>query len=142
MDYEEVKTKLHEIEHMREESAKRLRILETKKQRQIREIENRFVKLEQETLNPVEIFEIQVYNGLIQNFEELVLKEIDLKRTDCEYCLSDEVKTFRNTMVQVEIFPKELIARLDQVIDGKKTIDDIAFKLDDIKEKYLKLLPI
>ena len=126
---------------MREESTKRLRILETKKQRQIREIENRFIKLEQEAVNPVEAFEIQVYNGLIDEFEELVIHEIDEKRTDCDYCLSGEVEKFRNTMVQVDIFPKELIARLDQVIAGKRTIEDIAFKMDDIKEKYMKPLP-
>ena len=133
-----MKNKLHEIEDMRKESEKRLRILETKKQRQIREIENRFVKLEEEVINPVENFEIQIYNDLIESFEELVLKEIDMKRADCEYCLSEEVEEFRNNMISVDIFPKELIARLDQVISGKKTIEDVAFKLDNIKEKYIK----
>ena len=141
MDYNDVKNQLLEIEHLREESEKRLRILETKKQRQIREIENRFQKLEQEAVNPLESFEIQVYNGLIEEFEEMVLHEIDVKRSDSEYNLSDEVENFRNVMVQVEIFPKELIARLDQVITGKKTIDDVAFKLPEIKEKYIKPLP-
>ncbi|TFG19698.1 MAG: hypothetical protein EU530_05445 [Promethearchaeota archaeon] len=136
-----LKTKLQEIEIMREESSKRLRILETKKQRQIREIENRFFKLEEEVVNPITNFEIQVYNGLIDSFEDLVLQEIDKKRSDCEYCLSDEVNTYRNQLVQVEIFPKELIARLDQVLAGKKTMEDIAYKLGDIKEKYIKPLP-
>lgn len=140
MNYDEIKTKLQEIEHLREESSKRLRILETKKQRQIKEIENRFVRLEEEVVNPVENFEIQVYNGLITSFEELVLQEIDKKRSDCEYCLSEEVEKYRNTMVQVEIFPKELIARLDQVLTGKKTMEDIAYKLGEIKEKYIKIL--
>lgn len=136
-----MKNQLQEIEHLREQSHKRLDILTTKKQRQIKEIENRFKKLEEDTLNPVESFEIQVYNGLIQKFEDMVLHEIDVKRSDCEYCLSEEVENFRNVMVQVEIFPKELIARLDQVIEGKKSIDDVAFKLPDIKEKYMKPLP-
>ena len=140
MNYNDVKKNLQTIEHMKEESTKRLNILETKKQRQIREIENRFVKLEEDVLNPVEIFEIQVYNGLIHSFEDMILKEIDVKRADCEYCLSDEVEKFRNTMVQVEIFPKELIARLDQVIGGKKTIEDVAFKLEDIRDKFIKPL--
>ena len=141
MDYNNVKNQLLEIEHLREESEKRLRILETKKQRQIREIENRFIKLEQEAVNPLEHFEIQVYNGLIESFEDMILKEIDIKRSDCEYCLSNEVENFRNTMVQVEIFPKELIARLDQVISGKKNIEDVAFKLEEIREKYIKPMP-
>ena len=138
MNYEDVVKNLQAIEHMKEESSKRLRILETKKQRQIREIENRFVKLEEEVINPVEHFEIQVFNNLINSFEELVLKEIDVKRADCEYCLSEEVEKYRNNMISIEIFPKELIARLDQVLTGKKTIEDVAFKLGDIREKYIK----
>ena len=138
MDYDEVKTKLQEIKRLKVESDKRLSILETKKKRQIREIENRFIKLEEDTINPVDTFEIQIYNGLIQSFEELVVKEIDKKRSDCEYCLSEEVEVFRNQMISVDIFPKELIARLDQVLNGKKTMEDIAFKMDEIKDMYIK----
>ncbi len=140
MDYDSVRKKIQEIEKMREESQKRLSILETKKRRQIKEIENRFIRLEEEVVNPIESFEIQVYNGLITSFEELVLNEIDKKRSDCEYCLSDEVQKYRTNMISVEIFPKELIARLDQVLAGKKTIEDIAYKLPEIKEKYIKPL--
>jgi hypothetical protein len=140
LNYEEVKKKLQTIEQMKEESSKRLSILETKKQRQIREIENRFIKLEEEVINPVEHFEIQVFNGLIHSFEDLIMNEIDIKRANCEYCLSEEVEKFRNNMISIDIFPKELIARLDQVISGKKTIEDVAFKLEDIREKYIKPL--
>ncbi|MBN2155992.1 MAG: hypothetical protein JW776_08115 [Candidatus Lokiarchaeota archaeon] len=140
MDYEEIKNQLQEIERLREQTQKRMHELETKKKRQIAEIENRFVRLEEELINPVETFEIQVYNGLIQSFEDLVLNEIDKKRMNCEYILSEDVKTYRNQMISVEIFPKELIARLDQVISGKKTIEDIAYKLDEIKNKFTKPL--
>jgi len=140
MDYEKIKNKLQEIERLREESEKRLKILESKKQRQIKEIENRFVQLEEETKNPVENFEIQVYNGLIHSFEKLILNEIDRKRSNCQYCLSEDVQKYRNQMIAVDIFPKELIARLDQVLNGKKTMEDIAYKLDEIKDKYLKPL--
>ena len=140
MNYNDIKKNLQTIEHMKEESSKRLRILETKKQRQIREIENRFIKLEEEVVNPVDHFEIEVFNGLIHSFEDLILKEIDTKRADCEYCLSEEVENFRTNMISVDIFPKELIARLDQVISGKKTVEDVAFKLPSIREKYMKPL--
>ena len=73
----------------------------------------------------------------IESFVNLVTRELEVKRSSSLYTVSDEFKEYRENISKLEIFPEELIRKLDKVIEGNP-IEEVVYLLDDIKTKYLK----
>ena len=53
----------------------------------------------------------------------------------CESC--PEFTTYRKLIAEFEMFPKELIQKLHDVINGHP-IEEIVYELEDIQKKYMK----
>ena len=72
---------------------------------------------------------------LIDLFSKIIMDEFDEKRSTSEYSLTENFKEFRDKISEIEFFPKELVERLDKVIEGDP-IENIAYNLEKIKKKY------
>lgn len=85
----------------------------------------------------VKILQKDLMNDIIDTFEKVVMNEFDTKRSTSEYMVTDEFKDFRESALEIEMFPKDLIERLDKVINGDP-IENIAYDLEKIKNMYKK----
>jgi len=80
-------------------------------------------------------FERSILNELIDSFVKIIMEEFDAKRSTSEYILTDQFRTFRQEMSEISIFPKELIERMDKVIEGDP-IENVAYDIEKIEGKY------
>ena len=66
------------------------------------------------------------------------MDEFEQKRSTSEYSLTDNFKQFRDAISEIEFFPKELVERLDKVIEGD-LIENVAYDLQKIESEYKRL---
>ena len=86
----------------------------------------------------VEDFEKKIMNEMIDLFVKVVMEEFDAKRSTSDYVLTDKFKDFRQEITKIKIFPKELVERLDKVIEGDP-VEKIAYDIEKIESKYKKI---
>lgn len=132
-----LKSKLEELEVKKKEMKPRIDEINAKREEEIQNVNKKYDHMIYEINYEAQRFEDEFYNDLIKSFVDIVSREFDLKRSTSLYSVSDNFKKFKESISQFDNFPKELIDRLHQVIYGEP-IDNLVYKLEDIKKKYLK----
>jgi hypothetical protein len=131
------KSKLEELEQRRKELQPKIEELNVKKEEEIAEINKKYDHLIYEVNYEVEKFENEINNEMIDSFVKIVMKEFDAKRSTSEYAITEEFKEYKDAMTQFKMFPRELIEKLHQVINGDP-IENIAYDLEKIEKNYKK----
>jgi hypothetical protein len=135
---DQLKKKLEELEIKKAEVQPKIEELNAKKEEEIEALNQKYYHLTSEVNIDVENFEREIYNDFIISYVDCVMEEFDAKRSISDYTVTDTFKEYREDIATVDIFPKELIEKMDKVISGEAQIESIAYYIDDIKAKYLK----
>ena len=135
---EQLKLKIQELETKKQELQPKINKIQEKKAEEIQELNKKYDHLIQDANIEVIEFEQKIMSDLIDLFSKVIMEEFDEKRRTSEYSLTDNFKEFRDKIVEIEFFPKELVERLDKVIDGD-LIENIAYDLEKIQSEYKRL---
>ena len=130
-------SKLEELELKKKSLKPKIDEINVKREKEIQDVNKKYDHMIFEVNYEVQQFENNFYNELIESFGVVASRELEIKRSNSLYSVSDQFKEYRENIAKFEIFPKELIQKLDKVINGSP-IEDILYILDDIKKKYLK----
>jgi predicted Zn-dependent protease with MMP-like domain len=134
---EQLKSKLKELEIKKQEIQPKIDKIEEKKAEEIQELNKKFDHMIQDVNIEVEDFEQNIMNEIIDLFSKVVMSEFDTKRSTSEYIVTENFKEFREKVAEIELFPRDLIERLDEVIEGG-LIENVAYDLEKIESKYKK----
>lgn len=137
MAIKEIKSKLKELEAKKREVSPKIEEIEVLRQKQLAEVNKKYDHMVDDVKQDVKLLEKNLMNDIIDTFEKVVMNEFDTKRSTSEYMVTDEFKDFREGASEIEMFPKDLIERLDKVINGEP-IENIAYDLEKIKNMYKK----
>ena len=132
---EQIKAKLAKLEKMKSDTSPKILEINEKRAEEIAEINKKYDHLVEDVSIEVEIFEKHIIGELIDLFIDIIMKEFDAKRSTSDYMLTERFRNFRDRMDEIELFPKELIQKMDKVIDGEP-IDNLAYDVDKIEKKY------
>jgi len=132
---EQLKSKLKELEIKKQELQPKIDKIEEKKAEEIQELNNKYDHLFQDANIEVEDFEQKIMNDIIDLFSKVVMDEFDTKRSTSEYMVTENFKEFREKVSEIGLFPRDLIERLDKVIEGG-LIENIAYDLEKIETEY------
>jgi len=135
---EQLKSKLKELEVKKQELQPKIDKIEERKAEEIQELNKKYDHIVQDANIEVMEFERKIMKDLIDLFSKIIMDEFDEKRSTSEYSLTENFKEFRDKISEIEFFPKELVERLDKVIEGDP-IENIAYDLEKIKIKYKTL---
>ena len=130
-----IKAKLKELEIRKSDASPRIRELEEKRAEEVAEVNKKYDHMIDDVSIEVNDFKRSIMNELIDSFVKIIMDEFDAKRSTSEYILTDQFRTFRQEMSEISIFPKELIERMDKVIEGDP-IENIAYDIEKIEGKY------
>lgn len=130
-------SKLEELELKKKSLKPKIDEINVKREKEIQDVNKKYDHMIFEVNYEVQQLENNFYNELIESFGVVASRELEIKRSNSLYSVSDQFKEYRENIAKFEIFPKELIQKLDKVINGSP-IEDILYILDDIKKKYLK----
>ncbi len=135
---DELKSKLVKLDSMKTAVKPKIDELNAKKNEELQVINEKYDKLIAEKNTEVEKFEIEVYNDFINSFVTAVMEEFDAKRSVSEYSVTVKIKDFKIFIESVDVFPKELVEKLEPIVSGSQPIENLAYDIDNIKTKYLK----
>ncbi|MFW9942534.1 MAG: hypothetical protein ACFFFT_15955 [Candidatus Thorarchaeota archaeon] len=131
-----LESRLEELELKKKALKPKIDEINVKREKEIQDVNKKYDHMVYEVNYEIEQFEKRIYNELIESFLNVVKKELEIKRSNSLYSVSNQFKDYRENVAKFEIFPKELIEKLDKVINGGP-IEDIIYILDEIKKKYL-----
>ena len=134
----QITSKLEELEARKEALSPKIEEIEQKRNEELAELNKKYDHLVQDASIEVENFENKIVNEMIDLFVKVVMDEFDAKRSTSDYVLTEKFKEFRDEIVTVEIFPQELVERLNKVIDGDP-VEKIAYDIEKIESKYKKI---
>ncbi|MFX1258980.1 MAG: hypothetical protein ACFFAN_14070 [Promethearchaeota archaeon] len=134
---EQFKSKLEQLEQKKKELQPKVGELNTKREEEIAEVNKKYDHLIYEINYKVKKFENDINNEMIDSFVKVIMKEFDTKRSTSEYTVTDELKEYKDSIAHFKMFPRELIDKLHQVINGEP-IENIAYDLEKIEKKYKK----
>ncbi|TFF98420.1 MAG: hypothetical protein EU547_01540 [Promethearchaeota archaeon] len=134
---ENIKQKLKELNKRERQIEPKIQKIEEKRDAEIKEIREKYNEKITSVTSELDGFKKELSNGLINSFVDVVMQEFEAKRSTSEYSLTQNFKDYRKFIAGVDLFPKDLVDQLDKVISGENTIEDIAYNLEDIKNKYL-----
>jgi len=134
---EQLKSKLKELEIKKQELQPKIDKIEEDKAEEIQELNKRYDHLIQDVNIEVIDFEQKIMNDIIDLFSQVVMNEFDAKRSMSEYMVTESFKEFRGKVSEIDLFPQDLIERLDEVIDGG-LIENVAYDLEKIEAEYKK----
>ncbi|MCK4383690.1 MAG: DUF3086 domain-containing protein [Candidatus Lokiarchaeota archaeon] len=132
---EQLKSKLKELEIKKQELQPKIDKIEEKKAEEIQELNKKYDHMFQDANIEVKDFEQKIMNDIIDLFSKVVMDEFDTKRNTSEYMVTVNFKEFREKVSEIELFPRDLIERLDKVIEGG-LIENIAYDLEKIETEY------
>ena len=135
---EQLKSKLEELEIKKRELQPKINEIEVRKAEEIQELNRKYDHIFLDAKIEVEDFEKKIMNEMIDLFSKAVMDEFDVKRSTSEYTVTENFKDFRNGVSKIELFPKELVERLDKVIDGYP-IENVAYDLEKLETEYKNL---
>ena len=115
-----------DINKLNSQKGKEIQVINIKYDDLISQLDTDSFKLEQE-----------VFKDLIESYSKVIMDEFDAKRSVSEYNVTNNIKDYKNYMAGIDMYPKELIEKLNRIINGEK-IENFVFELDDIKKKYAK----
>jgi len=134
---DQLKSKLEDLELRKQNMTPRIDEINAKREKELQNVNKKYDHLISEINVEVEKLENKLNNDLIQSFENIVMQEFDAKRSTSMYSITDGFIAYRNSIAEINMFPKELLDKLDKVIDGAP-IDNLAYNLEKIKAKYRK----
>lgn len=134
---DQLKSKMEELDLKKQEVKPKIDKLNAEREEELLSVNNKYDKLITEINSEVNKFENNVNNDLIDSFINSVMDEFDNKRSISDYVITDKIKKYRDFIKTVEMFPKELVDKLDKLIDGAP-IENIAYDIENIKNKYMK----
>ena len=132
---DELKSKLEELELKKSELQPKIDEIEAKRDEELQEINKKYDHMVSDVNIEVQDFKNKITNKIIDLFLKVVMDEFDAKRSTSDYMVTDKFKDFRESVLELEMFPKELIEKLDKVIDGDP-IENVAYDLEKIEAKY------
>ena len=132
---DQIKALLIELETRKSGVQPEIDDIETKRQEELAEVNKKYDHMVYDIKHEVNHLEEKIINKMIDIFEEIVMNEFEAKRSISDYILTDEIKDFRDGISEIDMFPKELVERLDKVIEGDP-IEKVAYDLEKIKNKY------
>lgn len=132
---EEIKAKLAKLKKMKSDTNPKILEINEKRAEEIANVNKKYDHLVEDVSTEVINFEKRIVEELIDLFIEIIMKEFDAKRSTSEYTLTVSFKNFRENMVEIDLFPKELTDKMDDVIAGGP-IDNLAYDIDKIEKKY------
>ena len=135
---EQLKSKIQELETKKQELQPKIDKIEEKKAEEIQELNKKYDHLILDANIEVMNFEQKIMDDLIDLFSKVVMDEFDQKRSTSEYSLTDNFKEFKDSISEIEFFPKKLVERLDKVINGD-LIENLAYDLENLESEYKKL---
>ena len=130
-----IKAKLKELEIRRSDASPRIMELEEKRAEELAEVNKKFDHMIDDVSTEVNEFERSILKELIDAFVKVIMDEFDAKRSTSEYMLTDQFRNFREEMSDISIFPRDLIERMDKVIEGDP-IENVAYDIEKIESKY------
>jgi hypothetical protein len=133
---EQILHKIEELRKLEQEIEPRIEELEEKRDYEIVEINKKYDKKISDVSNEVESFKKDLMENLYQSFEQAVMNEFDSKRSTSEYSVTSQIRDYRESMNEVDLFPDELIERLDKIIAEEEPIENLAYDLESIKTQY------
>jgi len=132
---EEIKAKLAKLKKMKSDTNPKILELNEKRAEEIAEVNKKYDHLVEDVSIEVGNFEKRITGELIDLFINMTMKEFDAKRSTSEYTLTEKFRIFRDNMAELDLFPKELIDKMDKVIAGEP-IDNLAYDIDKIEKRY------
>ena len=132
---EQLKSKLKELEIKKLELQPKIDEIEARKAEEIQELNRKYDHMILDANSAVDDFEQKIMNDIIGLFSKAVMDEFDAKRSTSEYMVTEIFKDFRNGVSKIELFPKDLIDRLDKVIEGG-LVENLAYDLEKIEASY------
>ncbi|MFX0032819.1 MAG: hypothetical protein ACFE8E_05495 [Candidatus Hodarchaeota archaeon] len=135
MAIKDIKSKLEELERKKDQVKPKIDKIEEERQTALVEVNKKYDHMIDDIKQGVIQLEGQIKNSMIDIFEKLIMNEFDAKRSTSDYVLTDNFKEFRDEVLELEMFPKELVEQLDKVIDGEP-IENIAYNLEKIKDQF------
>ena len=133
----DLKSKLQELDSKKTNIKPKIDELNAKKDEEIQAIKDNYDKMISEANAEVIDFEKTVYNDLIESFMKSVMNEFDAKRSMSEYKVTNQIKDYLDFIKTVDLVPKDLTERLEKIVGGDP-IENLAYDIDKIKEKYIK----
>jgi len=131
----ELESKLKELEIKKLELQPKIDEIKARKAEEVQELNRKYDHMIQDANSEVDDFEQKIMDDIIDLFSKIVMEEFDAKRSTSEYTLTENFKDFRNEVSKIELFPRDLIKRLDKVIEGG-LIENLAYDLEKIEARY------
>jgi len=133
---ERIIQKIIELKNLEQEIEPRINELNKKRDNELQQINKKYDQKISEVSNEVDKFKTSLNQDIYESFEKAVMDEFDQKRSTSEYSVTSQIKEYRDSMKDIELFPNELIERLDKIIAGEEPIENLAYDLEDIKTQY------
>lgn len=132
---ENLKSKLKELEIKKANIRPKIEEIEEKRAIELQEINKKYDHIVNDVNIEVEHFEQKIRNEIIDLFVKVIMDEFDAKRSTSDYEVTVKFKEFRDSIMEIDIFPSELIERLDKVINGDP-IENVAYDIEKIEKNY------
>ncbi|MFX1420289.1 MAG: hypothetical protein ACFE9N_15370 [Promethearchaeota archaeon] len=132
-----IKFKLKDLEIKKKELQPKIDEINAKREEEIEKVNKKYDHMIYDINYTAQQLENEFHNDLIKSFVEIVTREFDRKRSSDIYKISNEFKDYKESIAEFEMFPEELINRMQKVINGGP-IEDIMYDLDKIQQKYLR----
>jgi len=132
-----LKSKLNELGKKKKELQPKLDEINAKREEEIQKVNKKYDHLIFDINYTAQQLEDEFYNDLIKSFVEIVTREFERKRSSDLYEVSYEFKDYKESIAEFDMFPKELINRMQKIINGDP-IEDIIYDLDKIQQKFLR----
>ena len=133
----QIKSQFEQLEAKKKEIESKIQDLNKEREAEIKKVNKKYDHLIYECNYEIEQQKNTINNMLIDSFIKIITNEFDLKRSTNDYSISEELTNYKKSLSQFSMFPKELIEKLHQVINGAP-IENIVYDLDEIKRKYKK----
>ena len=130
-------TKLEELEQRKKALEPKFEEINSQREKEIQSVNTKYDHIIADINYEIKQIENSIYNEMIESFANIINRELEVKRSNSLYSVTEEFKEYKESISKLTLFPKELIEKLDKVINGSP-IEDIIYILDDIKTKYLK----
>jgi len=132
---DQLKAKLNELEEKKSNLKPRIEEIELKRAEELAEINRRYDHMVADASAEVEEFENKILNDFIDLFIKTIMDEFDAKRSTSDYRVTNNFVDFRDQASTIQLFPKELVEKMDKVIKGDP-IENIAYEIEKIESTY------
>jgi len=132
-----LKSKLNEFETKKKELQPKINEINAKREEEIQKVNKKYDHLLYDINYTAQQLEDEFYNDLIKSFVEIVTREFERKRSSDLYEVSYEFKDYKESIAEFDMFPKDLINRMQKIINGDP-IEDIIYDLDKIQKEFLR----